>query len=106
MRKIRTTVSGVLVAVSLGIGGLVLTMAPAEAATVVVTKAEYRKIKKGQSYAKVKRIVGGRGDYLGHCVEGGGLCTSTSRWYWWKSTSGTHVWVGFDHGEMKRKFRA
>jgi hypothetical protein len=50
-------------------------------------------------------MVGGKGDYIGHCVEGGGLCTTTSRWYWWKSTSGTHVWVSFDHGQMKWKFR-
>ena len=73
--------------------------APASAeGRAVITKSEYRMIKKGESYPKVTRIADGRGEYIGQCVEGG-PCGKNIRWYWWRSTSGKHVWVAFARGD-------
>ena len=54
---------GLAVSLALGAGALLPASADASIAdTASMSSSEYKKIKKGMSYAKVKHIVGGKGD--------------------------------------------
>ena len=63
----RKTLAGALTAVALVAGPVAIAAAPAEAAgSAVVTKSEYRKIRKGMSITRVHRIFDTRGKQSFH----------------------------------------
>ena len=80
-----------------------------------ISKGEYKRLHKGQSYAKVTRTVHGKGQYIGPCVEGG-PCGSDIRWYLYKYRDGKMKWHGewvpeatwlaFKDGKLVKKFHS
>lgn len=80
---------------------------------VKISKSEYRRIIRGQSYRRVKQIADGKGAYFGQCVEGG-PCGPAVRWYMWRYRGGKvkydgkwygrYVMIGFKNGKVAKKF--
>lgn len=123
------TLSALLAASALSIGVLV---APAAAAPRVdwddplttkvekapktkISKGEYKRLHKKQTYAKVTRIVHGKGQYLGPCVEGG-PCGGDIRWYFYQYRDGKMkfygewvpeaAWLAFKNGKLVKKLHS
>ena len=94
-------------------GAAAIASLPAEAASrPVATKAEYDKIKKGQSYPEVTKIIGGKGQRIGGCKigeycdgPGGGIAKVQYDNYDWRSTGGASVGVTFVNGKVSTKER-
>lgn len=82
---------------------------------VKVSKSEYRKITRGLTYGRVKKIADGPGEYFGPCVEGG-PCGNDVRWYMWRYRGGKvkydgrwygrFVMVAFTNGKVTKKFHS
>jgi uncharacterized repeat protein (TIGR02543 family) len=67
-----------------------------------ITKAEYKKIKKGMSYKKVKKIIGGKGKL----IESYTIDNETYKEYYWPAKSGSWdslpgAYVRFINGKVK-----
>lgn len=97
--SIKIKVVGVAATLALTIGGSVASAPAAEAAPKsVATVKEYKKIKKGQSLAKVQRIIGSKG----HRSER----SSDANVPWiWRGTQGKDVYVSVFNGTVTGKWR-
>ena len=84
--------------VTLGLVGSSALLAPtAEAAPKsTATSGEFKRIKKGQSLSKVRKIIDGNGERVS---TGNGVI------YVWKSTAGKRVFVEFEKGKVVDKTR-
>ena len=91
------------VAVLLVIAGLVATPSTAEAAAkCTISKSEYKKIKKGQTRAKVKKITkcsGKRSVYEGQSQ------TPKIKLYEYRTPGGHYVFIDFKSGKVLSKSR-
>jgi len=105
--------AALLLGLALALGLTVSTPEPAAAASrAVATKAEYAKIKKGQSYAEVVKTIGGKGKRVGGCLIGeycdgtdGGIAKVRYDHYDWKSIGGATVSVSFVNAKVSEKSR-
>jgi uncharacterized repeat protein (TIGR02543 family) len=64
---------------------------------VYITKSEYKKIKQGMSYSRVKKIIGGKGDLFDEYIAD----DKTYREYHWDSKNGFGAYVRFINGKVK-----
>jgi hypothetical protein len=89
--------------IALALGGLSAATASAEAATkCTVSKSEYKKIKKGQTRAKVKKITscsGKRSAYEGQSQ------TPKIKLYVYRTPGGHYVFIDFKSGKVLSKSR-
>jgi len=83
----------VLVVTALALTVAVTISAPAShAAGVQVTKAEFKKVKKGMTYQKVKKVVGANGKLLGDSASSCFVRTYRG----WGGNTVTFMWDDFD----------
>jgi len=112
-RKTAALAATIALAVGVSAGAAAIASLPAEAASrPVSTKAEYDKIKKGQSDPEVTEIIGGKGQRIGGCKigeycdgPGGGIAKVQYDNYDWRSTGGASVGVTFVNGKVSTKER-
>jgi hypothetical protein len=89
-------------AIVLSLAGLTVSAQPASAATCTVSKSEYKKIKKGQTRARVKKITkcsGKRAPYEGQSQ------TPKIKLYEYRTPGGDHVFIDFKSGKVLSKSR-
>lgn len=91
-----------ITAVALAIAGLSAAPTTATAATCTVSKAEYKKIKKSQSRAKVKKITKCSGRRIAY--EGQSQ-TPKVKLYEYRTPGGHYVFIDFKSGKVLSKSR-
>lgn len=91
-----------LIAVAVALVGTLAMVPTANAATPksTATAKEYKKVKKGQSLKKVRKIIGGKGENVSTGSQSKG-----SYVYLWRSTDKKDVYVRFVDGKVKKKKR-
>jgi hypothetical protein len=103
MCRVTRLFASLAVTITLALAGLSAAPMPAEAATTcTVSKSEYKKIKKGQTRAEVKKITkcsGKRSAYEGQSQ------TPTIKLYEYRTPGGHYVFIDFKSGKVLTKSR-
>ena len=103
MFRVTRVFAALAVTIALELAGLGAAPAQAEAATnCTISKAEYKKIKKGQTRAKVKKITkcaGKRSAYEGQSQ------TPKIKLYEYRTPGGHYVFIDFKSGKVLTKSR-